>query len=215
MARRGARGSTLACNAESIRATLGSLRPPSEDLVERLRLWTELLQQWSAAQRLVGWRRSEDLLLEGLLDAWAAVPLLASSDPDALIDLGSGAGLPAVVLAAAYPSRDLHLVEARRKRAAFLSASVRALELTHVVVHHARIEELSSLGRLPTGAVVTARAFAAPAQVLAQAEVLQASHALLSIGQSDQEARWPAPWRQLQSCPGSPSERRVHVLLGR
>jgi len=215
MARRGARRSTLACNPESIRASLASLRPPSEELVERLRLWTELLQQWSVAQRLVGWRRSEDLLREGLLDAWAAVPLLASSDPGAVIDLGSGAGLPAIVLAAAYPARDLHLVEARRKRAAFLRASVRALELPRVIVHHGRIEDLAGCGRLPRGAVVTARAFAPPAQVLAQAEGLDASHALLSIGLEHQEAQWPGPWKQQQRCPGSPAERRVHLLLGR
>jgi 16S rRNA (guanine527-N7)-methyltransferase len=174
-----------------------------------------LLEKWSRAQRLVGWRRPEDLLHEGLLDAWAAVPLLVESAPRPLLDLGSGSGLPGIVLAAAYPSREVHLVEARRKRASFLTESVRCLGLERVVVHQGRLEALAHRGLLPTDAVVTARAFAPPLAVLALAEQLQASRALLSVGREDLGATWPASWRELERCPGSPQERRIHVLLKR
>jgi 16S rRNA (guanine(527)-N(7))-methyltransferase RsmG len=215
MPRRASRSSALSCSAEAIHLCLGTLRPPDENLVERLRLWTELLDKWSGAQRLVGWRRSEDLLHEGLLDAWAAVPLLIESAPRPLLDLGSGSGLPGIVLAAAYPSRELHLVEARRKRASFLSASVRSLGLKRVIVHQGRVEEVAQRGLLPKCATVTARAFAAPLELLALAEQLEASRTLLSIGREDLGAEWPGSWSELERCAGSPQDRRIHVLLKR
>ncbi len=205
----------LACTAEQIRGALSTLRDPGAELVQRLQTWTELLQQWSSAQRLVGWRDGEDLLAEGLLDAWAAVPLLAESDPQPLLDLGSGSGLPAIVLAAAFPDRELHLVEARRKRASFLAASVRALSLEHVVVHNRRVEDLAAGGKLPQGAALSARAYAPPAQLLEQAERLDANRVLLSIGVDDLQEAWSGPWVEVDRCPGSPAGRRLHLLLKR
>jgi 16S rRNA (guanine527-N7)-methyltransferase len=153
------------------------------------------------------------LLNEGLLDAWAAVPLLRESAPRPVIDLGSGSGLPAVVFAAAFPSREIHLVEARRKRASFLQASIRALGLEQVVVHNARLEDLLRERILPRSALVTARAFAAPAAVLIAAHKLDASYALLSISTDKTPQKWPRPWNEMERRPGAPEERRIHVLL--
>ena len=213
MGRIRARGASLACGAEQISQVLSQIGDPGTELATRLQVWTELLDKWSSSQRLVGWRRAEVLLTEGLLDAWGAVPLLAASDPRPIIDLGSGSGLPAIMFAAACPSREIHLVEARRKRASFLQASARALGLEQVVVHNARLEHLSREGSLPRGALVTARAFAPPPAVLAAAHSLDASYALLSISSDAAQREWDQPWLELERRAGAPSERRVHVLL--
>jgi len=213
MARIKARPAALSCSVEQIVSSLGSLADPGDELAERLCIWTELLEKWSGSQRLVGWRHAEGLLSEGLLDAWAAVPLLSESEPRPIIDLGSGSGLPAIVFAAACPSREMHLVEARRKRASFLQASARALGLEQVRVHNARLEDLGKQGVLPRGAVVTARAFAPPAAVLVAAQSLGASHTLLSVSRDSASQQWPAPWKEQARRPGAPKERRVHVLL--
>jgi len=213
MARIRARATTLSCTVEQIARVLGSLGDPGDELAERLRIWTDLLDKWSASQRLVGWRHAEGLLAEGLLDAWAAVPLLSESEPRPVIDLGSGSGLPAIVFAAACPSREIHLVEARRKRASFLRASARALGLEQVQVHNARLEYLLQQGVLPRGGVVTARAFAPPAAVLAAAQSLAASYTLLSVSKDSASQQWPAPWEEVARRLGAPEERRVHVLL--
>lgn len=213
MARRKGRIASLSCSAEQITEVLSQVSEPDAELAERLKIWSEVLDKWSTSQRLVGWRRSEGLLNEGLLDAWAAVPLLRESAPRPVIDLGSGSGLPAIVFAAAFPSREIHLVEARRKRASFLQMSARALGLEQVVVHNARLEDLLAKAMLPRNAFVTARAFAAPAAVLVAAHKLDASYALLSISTNKTPEQWPIPWNELERTSGAPEERRIHVLL--
>jgi 16S rRNA (guanine527-N7)-methyltransferase len=70
-------------------------------------------------------------------------------------DLGSGAGLPGIVLACALPDRRFRLIEPRRRAVAFLELAVGELGLSNVEILKARVEEV----REPTD-VVTARAFA-------------------------------------------------------
>ena len=70
-------------------------------------------------------------------------------------DLGSGAGLPGIVLACALPDRRFRLVEPRRRAAAFLELAVERLRLENVEVLITRAEELEE-----PADVATARAFA-------------------------------------------------------
>lgn len=72
-----------------------------------------------------------------------------------VIDVGSGAGLPGIVLAIARPDLEVHLVEPLARRTAWLAEAVRELTLTNVTVHTARAESLWGLIRAPW---VTARA---------------------------------------------------------
>ncbi|MEO6791407.1 MAG: 16S rRNA (guanine(527)-N(7))-methyltransferase RsmG [Ornithinibacter sp.] len=74
-----------------------------------------------------------------------------------VVDVGSGAGLPGLVLALARPDLDIHLVEPMLRRTEWLSAAVSDLELTHVTVHRGRAEDLSGSVSAPW---VTARAVA-------------------------------------------------------
>ncbi|MCP4868004.1 MAG: methyltransferase [Proteobacteria bacterium] len=174
------------------------------DVAERIVTWSETLEKWSRAQRLVGWRTADGLMREGIADAWMAVRLLKETEGPVL-DLGSGCGLPALILASALPKRRFHLVESRRKRVAFLRAAIRAMNLAEVTVHHTRLEDLD-LDILP---VITARAFKAPAEVLGDAGRLGATACVLSVAS-------PAPiasgWEIVRTVPGRPSANRLHAL---
>lgn len=77
------------------------------------------------------------------------------ADADSLLDLGSGGGFPGLVLAIAVPGRRIHVVEADKRKAAFLSHAVLTLELPNVTVIPERIEAVDLLAD-----VVTARAVA-------------------------------------------------------
>jgi 16S rRNA (guanine527-N7)-methyltransferase len=68
-----------------------------------------------------------------ILDSLRGVLALEPSDTDAL-DLGSGAGLPGIVVAIARPSLRVGLVEVRRRRVAFLELAVERLGLSNVAV---------------------------------------------------------------------------------
>ena len=76
-----------------------------------------------------------------ILDSLRAASVVDAADSTSL-DLGSGAGLPGVVVAIAVPSLFVKLVESRRSRAAFLELAVAELGLGNAQVVHARIQEL-------------------------------------------------------------------------
>jgi 16S rRNA (guanine527-N7)-methyltransferase len=201
-------------DAESLRSALAPLHPVDDAAAARLVAWSAILDRWQRVQRLVGWRDGASLLKEGLADAWAVLPLLARFPGRPLVDLGSGAGLPGLVLAAAEPGREVHLVEQRRKRAAFLREAARAMELRRVQVWH---EDAAKLRGRFASPLLSARAFAEPAALLAEAALWGNDVALLqSLSRSDAAAIGIATgWSLLAETPGVPARTRVHRLLSR
>jgi 16S rRNA (guanine527-N7)-methyltransferase len=86
------------------------------------------LRRWAPTIDLVGPGAVEELPERHYAEALAALPLLPER-PFRLLDLGSGAGFPGFVLAAARPDAEVWLVEARERRASFLAAAVRKAKL--------------------------------------------------------------------------------------
>jgi 16S rRNA (guanine527-N7)-methyltransferase len=106
-------------------------------------------------QGLIGPRESARLWDRHLMNCAAVAELVPH--PCSVIDLGSGAGLPGIVLAMLLPDADIVLLEPMARRAAFLEECVRVLGLGNAVVRCARAEEVT--GQLKAD-VVTARAVA-------------------------------------------------------
>ncbi|MXP64306.1 16S rRNA (guanine(527)-N(7))-methyltransferase RsmG [Roseomonas sp. M0104] len=138
------------------------MTPPgvSRETEERLEWFLDVLLRWNARINLVSGRDLEGVRERHLADSLQLLPLVPPGE-GALVDLGSGGGFPGMVLAAAL-MRPVHLVEADRRKAAFLQAAAAELALSHVTVHPVRIESL----RLPPAAVLTARALAPLAVLL-------------------------------------------------
>lgn len=85
----------------------------------------EELRRWSEAHSLVGPGEGERLLERHYGESLAALPLLPPAPHGILVDIGSGAGFPGFVLAAACPGLEVTLVEPRQKKAAFLASVCR------------------------------------------------------------------------------------------
>jgi 16S rRNA (guanine527-N7)-methyltransferase len=96
-----------------------------------------------------------------LLDALAALPLLDEAEPDSALDLGSGGGVPGIVLALARPGMAWTLVDSVRKKADALTGFVEALDLRTVTVLAERAEVLGRGPQRESFDLVTARACAA------------------------------------------------------
>ena len=132
----------------------------SRETLERLERYAALLEKWNRAINLVARGSLVDLWRRHMLDSAQLWPLLPTvrGRPWRILDLGSGAGFPGLVLAImGVPERgaEVHLVESDEKKAAFLREAARIAEAP-VTLHVQRIE---SLAPFPVDAV-TARACA-------------------------------------------------------
>jgi 16S rRNA (guanine527-N7)-methyltransferase len=119
------------------------------------------IQEASGRVNLVS-RRSLEALHEHFVDS-AALLSFRSLSSGSVADLGSGAGLPGIILAVLRPACEVTLVESRRGKVVFLKRVVRELELGNVAIRHARIEDLAGEVHFDTA---VARALDRPGDML-------------------------------------------------
>ena len=144
------------CAAQGLTATAGQ--------ATRLVHYLELLQRWNATYNLTAVRDPEAMRIQHLADCLAVVaPLQRHRAGGRLLDVGSGGGLPGVVIAAMLPAWDVTCVDAVGKKAAFVRQVAGALPLPNLHAEHSRIEALKA----PPFDVVTSRAFASLADFTA------------------------------------------------
>jgi 16S rRNA (guanine527-N7)-methyltransferase len=111
----------------------------SAETVDRLAAYLALLEKWQRRINLVGSGSMEDPWRRHILDSAQLLPLIPAASPS-IVDLGTGAGFPGVVVAIMGDAR-VHLVESNARKCAFLSEVLRITE-TRATIHHIRIEEV-------------------------------------------------------------------------
>ena len=124
---------------------------------DRLESYVGLLAKWNQVHNLTAIRNPADMRVQHLLDCLAVVAPLRrqlGNAPARVLDVGSGAGLPGVVLAVAAPELQVTCVDAVAKKAAFVTQVAAELGLKNLRAEHARVEQL----RLPPFDAVTSRA---------------------------------------------------------
>jgi 16S rRNA (guanine527-N7)-methyltransferase len=134
----------------------------SRETTERLTAYVDLLLTWNRKINLIG-RADEALVWQRHIEDGLQLVPLVPAQAHAAIDLGSGGGLPGLVLAIATGLR-YDLVEADQRKAAFLREAARVTGAS-VAVHAVRIED----ARIPPADLITARALAPLRHLLALA----------------------------------------------
>ena len=136
-----------------------------ETALMRLRAYLDLLERWNRTYNLSAVRDRDGMRTQHLADCMAVVrPLRTHRGAGRLLDVGSGGGLPGVVIAALLPQWEVHCVDAVAKKAAFVSQVAGALGLPNLSAVHARVQELPASLRFD---VVTARAVGSLAELVA------------------------------------------------
>ncbi len=144
----------------------------SRETMARLEAYVALLAAWNRRINLVGANTLGDVWRRHILDSAQLFPLLPEKTR-IVVDLGSGAGLPGLVLAILGVA-EIHLIESDQRKAAFLREAKRVTESSNVTVHAERAEKI---GRFQADAVV-ARAVAPLNQLLYIAEPFLTAHSL-------------------------------------
>jgi 16S rRNA (guanine527-N7)-methyltransferase len=131
-----------------------------------------LLVKWNRAYNLTAVRQPEQMVTRHLLDSLVIGPYLQGPR---ILDVGTGAGLPGIPLALAYPDYQFTLLDSNGKKIRFVTQVVAELGLVNVDVVQSRVEAYQAKSRFDT---ITARAYSSIEEL-----VKQTGHLLAEGGQ--------------------------------
>ena len=150
----------------------------SSDQIDKLLAYQAMIAKWTQVYNLTSIRDPAEMMTHHVLDSLAAIPALQRHLRDTgckegarLLDVGSGAGLPGVVMAICCPELQVTCVDTVAKKAAFIKQAALVLTLPNLVGLHARVE---SIGQ-PFD-VICSRAFASLADFTQWSAGALASH---------------------------------------
>ncbi len=112
----------------------------SEEIIVKLEAFALLLHEWNQIHNLTG-AKTVQAIYNNIVDS--LYPLTFIAVPKTLLDVGTGAGFPGLVLAIALPETDVVLAEPLKKRVSFLKYAGIDLELPNVKVEGQRVEHVS------------------------------------------------------------------------
>jgi 16S rRNA (guanine527-N7)-methyltransferase len=144
----------------------------SDHVQHQLINFLHLLVKWNRAYNLTAVRQPEQMVTRHLLDSLVIGPYIQGPR---ILDVGTGAGLPGIPLALAYPNCQFTLLDSNGKKIRFVTQAVAELGLVNVDVVQSRVEAYQPASRFDT---VTARAYSSIEEL-----VKQTAHLLADGGQ--------------------------------
>jgi len=161
---------------------------------EKLMDYLALMFKWNSVYNLTSLRDPMQMVTHHLLDSLAAVPAFAQAHN--VLDVGSGGGLPGIVLAIVRPDMKVSMIDTVHKKTAFLTQVKAELGLSNVTVYTARVEQLQVSDKFD---VITSRAFADLSDFVNWSSHLLADGgryiALKGVAPKDEQDRLPAEWQ--------------------
>lgn len=173
----------------------------SRETLARLEAYAALLLKWNKQINLIGRSSEAELWRRHILDSAQLLPLIPKT-AKSIADIGTGAGLPGLILNILNSAASFALIEPDGHKAAFLREAIRATQ-SSAIVHNSRVEQVD----LTTQDVVIARALAPLDKLLEMAEKLVSIHTVCIFPKgatAEQEltearARWKMQVRQVPS----------------
>lgn len=185
----------------------------SQEETTRLHGYLDLLLKANEVMNLTRIVYRAQAELAHVADALTLLPHLPPGT-NALADIGSGGGVPGLVLACVLPDVRFTLVEGTQKKARFLKETAESLKLKNVNIHPLRAEEAAEYIR-DSQNVVTARAVAELAFLVEWSmPLLKAGGYLLAMKGPKLQEEIPAAKRALELCGGGKPEVHACALPG-
>ena len=150
------------------------------------------LIEWNSRMNLTGLKEQGRMIVELFLDSLIPVPYLP--EKGRMLDVGSGAGFPAIVINVMLSNLKSHLVEANSKKASFLKQIIRLLKLDNIKVINGRLEMSGDMLHPDGYDVISARALAGLDQIINWCSPLLSSSGMLVYFSGS------SPERDLKDC---------------
>ncbi|MEO9274667.1 16S rRNA (guanine(527)-N(7))-methyltransferase RsmG [Marinomonas sp. 5E14-1] len=126
----------------------------SDETIQTLVHYLAMLEKWNKAYNLTAIRDTEQMITLHLLDSLATLPYITG---EKIIDVGTGPGLPGMVLAICYPDKQFTLLDSNGKKTRFLTQVKMELGINNAIVANERVEKYPHQGEYDH---VISRAFA-------------------------------------------------------
>ncbi|MBC7404886.1 MAG: 16S rRNA (guanine(527)-N(7))-methyltransferase RsmG [Cytophaga sp.] len=183
--------------------------------IEQMISYLALLSKWNSVYNLTSVRDPNEMVKQHLLDSLSAAH--AFRDANNVLDVGSGGGLPGMILAITYPAIRFSMVDTVNKKTAFLSQAKTELALANVTIYTGRVEALQVTQKYD---VITSRAFSELCNFVTWAGHLLADGgkfiAMKGVAPKEEIERLPVGWKvtaiEPLSVPGLDVERHLIVI---
>lgn len=129
----------------------------SDEALNLLLKYQDALVLWNKAYNLTAIRDPKEMLVKHLLDS---LSILKDLPPGRLLDIGTGGGMPGMIIALCQPERECVLLDSNGKKIRFLKQFIADLKLKNVIAVQTRVENAESIAELGKFDVITSRAFA-------------------------------------------------------
>ena len=142
-----------------------SLKTNSEE-INVLEQYAELVLKWNSTRNLVSRNTNKEQINEHILDCACITPLL---DENKILDVGTGAGLPGIVVSILESKKEVTLLEPNQKKVSFLTHVQAELGLTNLKIEKGRVENLKTIKE----EIIMTRAVMEPEKLLASLSKLR------------------------------------------
>ena len=129
----------------------------SEDMLDKLSIYAEFLIEYNEHTNLTAIKDKESIYLKHFYDSLTIIKAIDLNNQNTLVDIGTGAGFPGVVLKIVYPHLDVTLIDSNNKKIEFLRQLIKKLGLENINALNVRSEEYA-LNNLDKFDIVTAGA---------------------------------------------------------
>ncbi len=129
----------------------------SDEALNLLLKYQDALVLWNKAYNLTAIRDPKEMLIKHLLDS---LSILKDLPQGRLLDIGTGGGMPGMIIALCQPERQCVLLDSNGKKIRFLKQFIADLKLKNVIAVQTRVENEDSINELGQFDVITSRAFA-------------------------------------------------------
>jgi 16S rRNA (guanine527-N7)-methyltransferase len=140
---------------ETLKAGIEKLELENKEyLCIKLLIYKDLLLKWNKVFNLISVKGVEEIVTHHFLDCLAVVPYIEGKN---ILDVGSGAGMPGIIIGLCYPEKNITLVDSVGKKTAFLKQTCAELNLSNITVLNMRVEDITTNKLFDS---IIARAFA-------------------------------------------------------
>ena len=110
-------------------------------LYTKLLIYKGLLIKWNKVFNLISLKATEEIVTHHFLDCLAVVPYIEGKN---ILDVGSGAGMPGIIIGLCCPEKKITLVDSVGKKTAFLKQTCAELKLSNITVINKRVEDITT-----------------------------------------------------------------------